>query len=189
MRQAEERHHYRQIQQPSAHHRRDQNRHRRNGSDFEAPQNIGFPLRHRAHAGAPQPIAQYPHGENSADEIGDAGAASGVEQLRKYKKENERKQVIEEEHSAVAKGQLQIALEQCDVCLHSRRLFPVSSMNASSSEGRSIRRSANSRPCASSHFTSSTTMRAGRRHVTVSFIRSEEHTPELQSHSFTSYAV
>ena len=74
------------------------------------------------------------------------GACAGVKQLRESEEENQREQVIEEEHAAVAQGQPHVALEQREVGFHSRRLFPVSSMKASSSEGRLMRISASSRP-------------------------------------------
>ena len=88
-------------------------------------------------------------------------AGAGVKHLREGEKENERKQVVEEQHRAVAQGQPQVAPEQREVGSHSRRLFPVSSMKASSSDGRWMRMSTSSRPFSSSHFTISTTVRAG----------------------------
>ena len=94
-----------------------------------------------------------------------------MKHLHKREEENQGKQVIEEHHGAVAQGQPHVAPEQCQVRSHSRRLFPVSSMKASSSDGRLMRMSTSSSPFSSSHFTISTTVRAGWPVVTAILVR------------------
>ena len=44
----------------------------------------------RAHARAPQPVAQNPHGQHGAHEVGDARARAGVKQLGEGEEEDER---------------------------------------------------------------------------------------------------
>src|ERR1039457_6737522 len=156
---------------PAAQHGGHQDGERRDGSHLEAAQNIGLALLHAAHSGAPQAVAENTHHQHGADEVGDARAHSGVKQLGETEEENQREQVLEEEHAAIAQREAHIALEQREVDSHSRRLFPVSSMKASSSDGRLMRMSASSTPFSSSHLTISTTMRAGRGVVTAIFMR------------------
>jgi hypothetical protein len=66
---------------------------------------------HAAHPGAPQPVAQNTHDQHGADEVGDARAHAGVEQLGETEEENQREQVIEKQHAAIAQRQPHIALE------------------------------------------------------------------------------
>jgi hypothetical protein len=98
-------------------------------------ENIGFPLLHRAHSRAEQPVAQDPNNHDHGNYDGHGGAALGMKGLREHKEEDQRKQIIEEQHRLLAHGQFQIECDQCFVGVHSRRLFPVSSMNTSSSVG------------------------------------------------------
>src|ERR1022692_893015 len=162
---------HRQEQQPPAQHGRHQNGERRDGSHLKAAQDIGFAFLHAAHPRAPQTVAQNAHYEHGADEVGDARAYPGVKHLGESEEENQREQVIEKQHAAVAQREPHIALEQGEVDSHSRKLFPVSSIKASSSDGRLMRMSASSTPFSSSHLTISTTMRAGRGVVTAIFMR------------------
>src|SRR5262249_25451984 len=96
---------------------------------------------------------------------------TALEQLGKREEEDQRKQVVEKQYAAVAKRQPHVGPKQRQVRSHSRRLFPVSSMNASSREGRLMRISDSSIPWASSHLTISTTTRAGRRETTAMRVR------------------
>src|ERR1017187_3423971 len=171
MRQSHEQNRDRKVQQPSAGHGRHQDGQRRNRRDLEAAQDVGLAVRHGAHPGAPQPVAQDPHGQDGADEVRHPGSRAGVKQLRESKEENEGKQVIEEQDGAVPQRQLHVAFKYGDVGSHSRRLFPVSSMKASSSDGRLMRISASSMPASSSHLTISTMVRAGRWDVTAMRVR------------------
>ena len=75
-----------------------------------------------------------------------------MKHLGEGEEENQREQVIEKQHAAIAQRQPHVVLEQREVGFHSRRLFPVSSMKASSSDGRLMRMSASSTLFSSSHF-------------------------------------
>jgi len=101
----------RQVKQQPARHGRHQDGQRRNGRDFEAAQDVGLALLHAAHAGAPQAVAHDAHGEDGADEIGDALAGAGVKHFGEREKENQREQVIEEQHAAIASGEQHVAPE------------------------------------------------------------------------------
>src|ERR1035437_3492518 len=170
-----------QKQQPPRRHGRHQDGNGRNRRDLEAAQDVGLAILYRSHAGAPKPIAQDSHYENHAHEVRNPVPRGAAEQPAENEEKDERKNVVEEEDRAVPQGQLHVALEQGYISSHSRRLFPVSSMKASSSDGLLIRISASSMPFSSSHFMMSTMERAGRRETTETRVRprSEEHTSEL----------
>src|ERR1700723_1562194 len=159
------------VEQPAAGHGRDQDGERRNGRHLEAPQNVGLALLHGAHAGAPESIAQNAHHQNRGHKERDALAGSSVEHLGEPEEEEEREKEIEEENRPVAHREAQVIPEERKIDFHSRRLFPVSSMNASSSDGRLMRISESSMPWSSSHFTMATIVRAGRREVTAMCVR------------------
>src|ERR1039458_640742 len=171
MGQADEEEEHGEEEQPAADHGGDEDGQRGDGGDFEAAEDIGVALLHAAHTGAPESIAEDAHDEHGADEIGDASSDAGMKQFGEGEEEDEREEVIEKQHAAIAQREPHIAFEQRQVSLHSRRLFPVSSMNVSSRDGLLMRISASSTPCSSSHFTRSTTMRAGRAVVTEIRVR------------------
>ena len=71
---------------------------------------------------------------------------SACSDRRQQKEEDQREHVVEEQHLLVAERQPQFVLGEREVGFHSRRLFPVSSMNTSSSDGRRSCTSASSMP-------------------------------------------
>src|SRR5580704_9364060 len=171
MRQRNQRYQNGKVEQPAAGHGRDQDGQRRNGRHLEAPQNVGLALLHGAHAGAEEPIAQNAHHQNRGHKECDALACAGVKHLGESEEEDEREKEIEEEDRAVAHREAQVVPEKRKIDFHSRRLFPVSSMNASSSDGRLMRISESSMPRSSSHFTIATIVRAGRCEMTAMRVR------------------
>jgi hypothetical protein len=115
--------------------------------DLVAPQNIGFALLHSAHARAEQTVAQDADGHGHGDHLADDTALLRVESLRKDEEEHHGEEIVEENHGALAKGQLEIDFDQRQIALHSRSFFPVSSINASSRDGRRRWTSSSSMPC------------------------------------------
>src|SRR5580658_1492686 len=87
--------------------------------------------------------------------------------LRKNEKEHERHQVAEKDHHPLPESQPDIDLDQRPVRVHSLSLFPVNSINTSSSVGRARCTSSRPIPCASTHLTISTKVRAGFLEATV----------------------
>src|SRR5207244_1363998 len=93
--------------------------------------------------------------EQSGHQISDRFSATASEDAGKEEEKEERKDVGPEQRLAIPKGQLRTDDGVAEPGVHSRILFPVSSMKVSSSVGRVMCRSSNSWRPSSSHLISS----------------------------------
>ena len=116
--QAEDEQDDRDIDDPTGDKRGHQQRCRRNGRDFEASQDVGFTLLHGTQAGAKEAVPQDAHHENQRHNVRDRAAALGPHETRKDEKENERKEVVEENDRLIAKGELQIHFNKGQIAFH-----------------------------------------------------------------------
>src|SRR5579872_1194775 len=89
-----------------------------------------------AQAGAEEAVPQHAHGDDHADHIDRRSAAIGMHHGAEEEEKQKGERVVENQHHAIAPGQLEIDNDVGPESLHSRSLFPVSSMNTSSSVGR-----------------------------------------------------
>src|SRR5579863_5390526 len=90
-----------------------------------------------------------------------------MKSLGKDEEERQRHQIAEKDHHPLPEREPDIDLNQRQISVHSRSLFPVNSMNTSSSVGRARCTSSRPTPCASTHLTISTKVRAGLLEATV----------------------
>ena len=116
--QTENEHNDRDVDDPTGDKRCHQQRRRRNGRHFEASQNVSFTLLHGAQAGAEQPVPQDAHDQNQRHHIRDRATAFGPHETRKDEEEDERKEIVEENHRLVAKGELQIHFDKGQIAFH-----------------------------------------------------------------------
>ena len=137
----------RQVEQETRGERRAENRQRRDRRHLVAPQDVLLALLDRADPRAEEAVAQDADHEHVGDDHrDDRPAALRVQHHREEEEEDQRKHVVEEQHLLVAEREAQLVGREREVRAHSRRLFPVSSMKTSSSEGRRSCTSASSTP-------------------------------------------
>ena len=89
-----------------------------NRRDFETAQNILLAVGNDAHAGAEQARRQDAQRQHHGDHQHDDSALIGVQELAEDEKENQREDVVEKQHRAVAESEPQVHPDLRDVGVH-----------------------------------------------------------------------
>ena len=106
------------VDDPAGNERGHEQRSRRNGCDLEASQDVCFTLLDGTQSCTKEAVPQDAHHENQRDNVGDRAAPLSSHETCKHEKENERKEVVEENDRLIAKGELQIYFDEGQVAFH-----------------------------------------------------------------------